>query len=237
MRILVAEDDKGFSRQLSEYLERFAKENGFSVYISIFENGAQLVDEYRPDWDLLLLDVDMPGLDGFSVASSIREMDPQVAIIFITNLAQFAIRGYEVQALDYMVKPISYPALSMKLKREMGQICHPAEKTLLIPQRSGVVRLSVSRLLYVEVYNHCLRYHTSDEVVETTGAKSLSKVEQELAGDGFFRCHVSFLVNLRHVRGMGENTVKVGDEVLPISRHKKKAFLEALIEQVKGEGR
>lgn len=117
MKIAIAEDDPRFAKQLEAYIEQFATENQFQVEILRFPDGASLVEAYDCTFDLLLLDVDMPGLDGISAARQIRERDTDVLLMFITNLAQYAIKGYEVDALDYVLKPVNYAALSMKLKR------------------------------------------------------------------------------------------------------------------------
>lgn len=234
MNILIAEDEPQFSTLLSDYLQRFARENELSVYIEVFQNGAEMMDKYRPKWDLLLLDVDMPGMDGFTVAEGIRKVDPDVAIIFITNLAQYAIRGYKVHALDYILKPVSYPALSMKLKREMNRIIRREDRTIMIYQNREVVRIPVSKLCYVEIYGHSMRYHTTNEVLENTGAKTLSSLEKELKNDGFFRCHSGFLINMKYVDAVGENAVKVMGQTIPVSRSRKKGLIAVLMNRVRG---
>ena len=234
MNVLIAEDEAIFSSLLDTYLHRFAEEKNIQINISLYTNGADLAEHYHPEWDLVLLDVDMPGMDGFSVARSIRETDPDVAIMFITNLAQYAIRGYEVHALDYILKPVSYPALSMKLTRELGNIIRRTERNIMIYQNGSMVRLPLSRLFYVEVYNHSLRYHTPDGMMETTGSKSLTELETELGKEGFCRCHNSYLVNLKHVDAVGDGKVKVGNQLLPVSRSRRNSFMNALMNQMKG---
>ena len=234
MNILIAEDEPHFAAQLQSYLQRFASENGLEIKMTIFTNGGELVDQYHPQWDLLLLDVNMPGMDGISVAQCIRETDPSVAIMFITNLAQYAIRGYEVQAMDYILKPVNYYALSMKLKRVLGHLRRESGRTLLLPLDGDLMRVPLARIRYVEVYDHSLRFHTTDGIVQTTGSRSLPKLEQELQGMDFARCHSSYLINLRYVDGMRDNAVQVAGEIIPVSRNRRRAFLQTLMDHVKG---
>lgn len=234
MNVLIAEDELHFAARLQSYLQQFASENGLKIKTTVFTNGAELVDQYHPQWDLLLLDVNMPGMDGISVAQCIRETDPGVAIMFITSLAQYAIRGYEVQALDYILKPVNYYALSMKLKRVLGKLHRESGRTLLLPQNGDLVRVPLERICYVEVYDHSLRYHTTDGVVQTTGSRSLTKLEQELKGVDFVRCHSSYLVNLHYVDGMRNNAVQVAGKMIPVSRNRRRVFLQALMDHVKG---
>lgn len=234
MNVLIAEDESHFAEQLCSFLQRFAAENGLEIKTTVFHNGTDLVEQYHPKWDLLLLDVNMPGLDGISAAQCIREVDPSVAIMFITSLAQYAIRGYEVRALDYILKPVNYYALSMKLKRVLGQLLQESGRTLMLPVDGELVRVPLARLCYVEVYDHSLRFHTTDGVVQTTGSRSLGQMEQELQGADFVRCHSGYLINLRYVDGVKENFVQVAETMIPISRNRRKAFLQALMEHVKG---
>lgn len=136
MRVLIAEDEPDFARQMEQHLRRFAEENQLPLTMQTYGNGAELVEQYRPDWDILLLDVDMPGLDGISAARCIRGTDAEVIIIFVTNLAQYAICGYEVNALDYVLKPVNYYALSMKLKKAL-RYCRKSESKYLLLNRGG----------------------------------------------------------------------------------------------------
>ncbi|MCD8127073.1 MAG: LytTR family DNA-binding domain-containing protein [Clostridiales bacterium] len=234
MRIAIAEDEPIFAQQVQTYLQRFAEENQLSLTVQTYSDGAELVEDYRPVWDILLLDVDMPGMDGISAARCIRETDTDVVIIFVTNLAQYAICGYEVNALDYVLKPINYYALSMKLKKALRYCPREETKYLILNQGSDVVRIPLHRLYYVEVYNHQLRYCTAEGDFLTTGSRSLTAVAKELAGDGFVRCHNGYLVNLRYVDKLEGNNVQVAGELLPVSRKRRKDFLQALLDDAKG---
>lgn len=234
MRIAIAEDDPKFAQQVQTYLQRFAEENQFSLTVQLYSDGAELVEDYRPIWDILLLDVDMPGMDGISAARCIREVDADVVIIFVTNLAQYAICGYEVNALDYVLKPVNYYDLSMKLKKAL-RFCHRDEtKYLLLNQGGDIVRIPLHRLYYVEVYNHQLRYHTAEGDFLTTGSRSLTAVAKELSGEGFVRCHNGYLVNTRYVDKLEGNNVQMAGDLLPVSRKRRKDFLQALLDDAKG---
>lgn len=236
MRVLIAEDEPDFAQQMEQHLRRFAEENQLPLTMQTYGNGAELVEQYRPDWDILLLDVDMPGMDGISAARCIRETDTDVVIIFVTNLAQYAICGYEVNALDYVLKPVNYYALSIKLKKAL-RYCRKSETKYLLLNRGGdLVRIPLNYLYYVEVYDHQLRYRTADGDFLMTGSRSLTAVEKELEGEGFVRCHSSYLVNLRYIDRLEGSNVWVAGNQLPVSRSRRKKLLEAMLNEAKGGG-
>lgn len=232
MRIAIAEDEQLYAEQLQMHLRHFAQESGEPIEVQRFVNGAELVERYRGNWDVLLLDVDMPGMNGLDAARSIRLFDPDVLILFITNLAQYAIRGYEVNALDYLLKPVSYYDLSMKMNAALRILRRNEEQFLLIAQDGGVTRLAISRLYYVEAFGHQLHYHTAQGKLVSTTVKTLSALEKET--ETFFRCHKGYLVNLRYVDEVRGSTLVVAGEELPVSRNRKKALLQALLEFAKG---
>lgn len=103
-------------------MRQYEKENGEAFDITIYSDGDQIVNKYRSQYDIILMDVEMKFMDGMSAAEEIRKVDTEVVIIFITNMAQYAIRGYAVDALDYVLKPVSYFAFSQRLSRAIGRM-------------------------------------------------------------------------------------------------------------------
>lgn len=232
MRVAIAEDETIYSAQLRSYLERFSQDSGQSIEVECFISGAQLVESYRGSWDLLLLDVNLPEMNGLDAARAIRRFDPDVLILFITNLAQYAIKGYEVGALDYILKPVSYYALSMKLEATLRILRRNEDRYLMLPREGGVIRLSLPRLYYVEAFSHQLHYHTTEGELVSTTSQTLSALERDL--EGFFRCHKGYLVNLRYVDAVWGDTLIAAGKELPVSRSRRKALLQALLNDAKG---
>ena len=107
MRVAIVEDEARYMEQLREYLRRFQREFARNLEVSCYDNGMSFIHSFRSQFDIILLDVAMPYVDGFETAQKIREQDAEVVILFVTNQAQHAIRGYEVDAMDYILKPIS----------------------------------------------------------------------------------------------------------------------------------
>lgn len=232
LRAAVVEDDEHSRSRIVSCLRRFGQEHGVAVQVTEFADGEALLQGFRPEFDVLFLDIEMPRLDGMSAARQIRERDEQVTIIFITNMAQYAIHGYEVGALDFLLKPLSYDALEMRLIKLLKLVQARQESGILLSLGSDLRRLRVSELLYVELVGHDLVYHLRDESISLRG--SMREAEEQLRGKPFFKCNSCYLVNLDHVRAVSDGMAVVGGDRLQISRARKKAFMEALAAHLAG---
>ena len=228
--IAIVEDEDPCAKQMEEYLARFAAESGEEFETVRFCDGDEILENYRAQYDIILMDVQMKFMDGMTAAEEIRKVDPEVVIIFITNMAQYAIRGYAVDALDYVLKPVSYFAFSQRLERAIGRMKRRARRYMTIAIRGGARKLDISRILYVESQGHNLVFVTDGEEHTTTG--TIREVEEKLESFGFFRCNKGCLVNLEHVDGVRDGCAIVSGRALPISRGRKNEFLAALTDYV-----
>lgn len=226
IRIAVVEDEEKYYRILKGYLDRYEAECAERIEVVWFENGAVFLEQFHSDFDIILLDIEMPVMDGLSVARDVRKADDYVIIIFITNMAQYAIHGYEVNALDYVVKPVEYYPFLVKLQRAVRIIRETSGNSLLLPFLGEEKRVPTKEILYVEVHSHTVDYYTYSGVSTVTG--TLKTVEERLKNDYFVRCNSCYLVNLRHVTGIKDDAVIVEGHSLKISRAKKKEFLNQL---------
>jgi hypothetical protein len=147
-------------------------------------------------------------------------------------MAQYAIHGYEVEALDYVLKPITFQDFSLKMKKAMRYIKRDAKQQIILNTPAGKVPIKLSDVYYIEVIRHSLVYHTKAGVHETRGV--MREQEKTLADLNFVRCSQSYLVNLAYVKAIRGNDVVVNDEMLPISRNKKNEFMEAFTRYVGG---
>ena len=231
MRIAIVEDEQPFADELAEYITRFSQEYQAAVQCQHFKSSVTFLSSYQPVWDLLLLDIEMPNMDGMMLAHKIREIDQNVLLIFITKVAKYAMAGYEVAALDYVLKPVNYYVFSMKLRRVLS-LLEAKQKNHIVIQGNGSVRkIPVETIRYIDVLGHTISYHTPQGIISSTGAKSIRELECELLPDGFCKCNQCYLVNLQYVQSVEKDTVVLtGGECLNISRNRKKLFMQALLD-------
>lgn len=143
IRVLIAEDDPQCFLQMEQFIRDYSSETGRAFQITRYDNGEDLVEQYRPEFDLLLLDVDMPFMDGMTAAGHIRKMDPEVVIVFVTNLAQYAIQGYSVNALDYILKPLNYFSFSQRLTRCLRYVKKREDAYITVAVKGGTLKLEI----------------------------------------------------------------------------------------------
>lgn len=234
IRIAIAEDGARERARLEDYLRRYASAHGCEFAVESYENGADVVEKYRPGIDILLLDIEMPVLDGMRAAHILRERDRNVIIVFVTNLAQYAIQGYEVEATDFIVKPLDWNVFAFRMDRVLAKLRRrrsEAAASVTVKGDGGAVRrIEIPDLLYVEVSRHQLTYHTTSGDHSTRS--TMREAEEALLPHGFCRCNQCYLVNLRHVTAVSDEMVSVGGARLRISRSKKKELIKALSEYV-----
>lgn len=230
--IAIIEDEAAFAAQLQEYLDKYQEENDVRFKVSVFEDGEDILKNYQPLYDIIMLDIEMPRLNGMQAAEQIREQDTDVTLMFITNMAAYAIRGYEVGALDFVMKPINYYTFSMKLTRVLKRTKQKAQQEILLTLPDGVKKLNVQQIYYVEVQNRMLSYHTDEGVFEMRG--TMQSVEQMFAPYAFAKCNHWYIVNLKHVSEVRKTTAIVAGHELEVSRRNRTTFLKALTEYVGG---
>ena len=226
IKIAIVEDEVMYANQLQDYLKQYEKENGELFEITVYTDGDEIVHKYRSQFDIILMDVEMKFMDGMSAAEEIRKVDTEVVIIFITNMPQYAIRGNAVDALDYVLKPVSYFAFSQRLSRAIGRMKKRETKNISVNVKGGTIRLDVANIYYIESQGHNLIFHTASGEYEAPG--TMKEVEDKLGKLNFFRGNKGYLINLTHVEGVQESCALVKGEQLLLSRARRKDFMEAL---------
>lgn len=230
VHIAIVEDDKIYQQQLQEYIRKYETENHTPFKITLYSDGEDIVENYSGAYDIILLDIQMDFMDGMTAARTIRERDHEVVIMFITSLTQYAVQGYEVDAMDYIVKPVEYFAFSQKLGKALQRIRTIEPVFLSIPVESGIQKLAISDIYYVEGQGHFAIFKTLHN--EYSSRITLKDLEDQLEKYGFFRCGKGYLVNMQLVDSIQGGFCLIRNEKLPISRAKKKEFMELLIQYI-----
>lgn len=187
IHVAIVEDDPEDTKMLRSYLEEFEREADERFSVAEFTDGLAFIGDYRSKYDLVLMDIDMPHLNGLTAAKKLRKVDENAVIIFVTNMAQYAIRGYEVDALDFLVKPVTQPQLSSKLRKALRKIKNAQNKKLFLCTDESVRCISVRDIRYIEVREHLQTYHLGGEDITVRG--QMDKVESELADCHFYRIY------------------------------------------------
>ena len=233
-KIAVVEDVGRDADTLRAYIERFSEDRGVRTSVRVFSNAVDFLDKYSSDFDIVFMDIEMPMLSGMDASRKLRAMDGEVVLIFVTNLAQYAVEGYEVNAFDFIVKPVNYHSFSMKFERALDRLGRSSGVIVRIKTREKLTCVPSSEIKYIEVYDHDLVYHTVKGDMTATG--TLSDVESKLEGAGFFRLSRYSLVNLSFVRAVRSTHVDVGGAEVQISGARRKELMAALAGWLDGRG-
>lgn len=233
LKIAVVEDQQEIREELCLFIRRYLAENSLQAEVIPIKDGEAAVKCCEPGWDIIFMDVEMPGLDGFCAAEKIRETNAEAVLVFVTNMAQYAIRGYAVDALDYVLKPVNYYQFSTKLSRAIQRVQQRKGGRILLQLAGGGMQLlNTSEIYYLETRNRMLYYHTTKG--EFAVRNSLASAEKQLEDYHFFRCNQCYLVNLKYVRAVENDFVNVNGDRLEISRRQRAAFLTAVASYIGG---
>ena len=226
LTIAIVEDDEGYSKLLQRFVKKYGEETGETFRISAFPDGLSFLADYDAGYNVVFMDIEMPFLDGLKTSRKLRAIDQNASLIFVTNMAKYAVSGYEVDAMDFIVKPVDYFNFSLKFEKAVRIQKKRASSIVIVSTEDGMVRLNASDIMFVESCLHFVIYHTDKG--DMRARASMKDTEKKFAGMNFVRCNNSFLVNLARVDKVTADAVTIGEHELAVSRSKKKPFLDAL---------
>lgn len=231
MRIAVCDDERQYCEQMRLTIGKMYQ--SLDVIVDTYQTGRELLHQFATrKYDVIFLDIEMPGIDGISLAKKLREMDEELRLVFLTSHLEYALKGYEVQALRYLTKPVQEDKLKEVLSYVMEQI--RSQKKIWIKTEAGEERVSVSAILYLEAQNQNILICTAEQSYVVR--YNLRDYERELRESGFFRIHRGYLVSLGRITAVRKNEVTLeGGISLPLSRTRERSLKEALYQFIKRE--
>ena len=228
MRLAYCDDEEIQLEYMQRLTVRWAKQMGVSLTYCAYKSAEELLFENTEGYpfDLLILDIDMQGMSGMELARKIRTKDARIPILFLTNKREYVFEGYEVQALRYLLKPMSEEKL-FPLLDEVYTATREEVQSLIVSADGEHCKIAVSDILYLEADGHYVRIHTvkRDYMVK----RAFTELARELA-DGFVSTHRSYLVHLLHVERVQRiECILTDGSSVPVSRNSYKAVNEAFI--------
>lgn len=233
INICIVEDEIDQAQQLHGFIRDYEKAHNTAFCITKLSDGLDLVEGYSGQFDIILLDIQMKHMNGMDAAERVRQLDKDVVIIFITSTVQYAVQGYAVDALGYVLKPVSPAAFEKLLEKSIERVNSSKERTYIkIAVDDKQLKLACDDITYIESSRNNVIVHCSNGDAHTT-LGPLKKFEELLANKGFSKCHNAYLVNLALVDAIQkEEVLLLNGTSLPISRAKKKEFMSALTEDI-----
>ncbi|MGS0763412.1 LytR/AlgR family response regulator transcription factor [Syntrophomonas curvata] len=219
MKIAVCDDDSQELERISSFIDTYKRESKVPLICKTFQSATELISSMGSgDYDILLLDILMPGINGMQAAHEIRAFDAGVKIVFLTSSPEFAVESYAVKAYDYILKPVSKDKLFSILDAVMAEEQKSLEG-LTVKTQLGMARILFSRLAFVEIMNKKLYFHLADGGVQEVTASLAAFEEELLARAEFVKVHRSYIVNLWQVGELGsKELITHAGKTVPISR-------------------
>ncbi len=227
MRIAVCDDEEKFRNQAREMVDKLA--GSLDVIVDAYSDGRKLLEAFdKNPYDVLFLDIEMPAMDGITLAKKLRERSDSIYIVFLTGHVEYALEGYEVNALRYLTKPVQEEKLREVLRFVMDN--SKSKRQLMIREDGEELLLNVADIIYFEAQNQYIMIYTTEG--NHLVRYNIGDFEEQLKNDGFFRIHRGYLISLAKVKKLVKSEVIMeaaeGDIILPVSRSNVKSLKETL---------
>ena len=235
LKIAICDDNTSFVQQITSVLDNWNNKPADIVY-QTFENGDALVETHSKNpFDIILLDIVMPLINGIDVAREIRQNDKNVKIVFLTSSPEFAVESYTVKANNYLLKPLDEEKLYQCINEFHGEISSNA-RTVTVKGVHSVHKIPLTSVEYVEAQNKRIIFKLKDgDSIEST--EPLHVHENVLSlHDGFFKCHRSYIININHIDTYTAKEIKMRSGCfIPVARSCQKQFEETYFSVIFGK--
>lgn len=231
MKIAIIEDEKVHSKLLADFITEWATETREALNLQCFENAEQFLFHYEGerDWDLLFVDIQLDGMNGMELTRQIRQTDAKLPIVFTTGLSDYMAEGYEVEALHYLLKPISSAKVSQCLNKAL--VRRESSRFILLHTEEGVLRMEEEHIACVEARGHGCIVTLTETADKVPVRESISELVQLLSPAEFIRCHRSYLCSIGAIYRIEKTELVLeNNERIPVSRRLYQAVNKAFIE-------
>lgn len=233
MKIAFCDDDLTILNQLNVLLDRYRVDRNQDIEHMSFRSSLELLAEIEKGtrYDVILMDIIMPGENGISAAKEIREYDTNVKLIFLTSSAEFAVESYTVGAYFYQLKPIWEESFFRLMDSVLAECSKTQQCSLIMRCKTGITRIDLNRLEYCEIIGRTLFFHMDNgNVLESSG--SLDELSAQLTPyPNFLRPHRSFLVNMEYIQSIAYRAITMDDQAeIPIPHGKYKDIKNQYLE-------
>ncbi len=229
-RFAICDDDAAYAQYIGQLAAQWARRTGAQVEMERFRSAEAFLFRYeeRSDFDVLLLDIEMAGMDGVELARTVRQTNDDVQIVFITGYADYIAEGYEVSALHYLTKPVNEEKLFQVLARAVGRLARN-EPALTLELPGETVRLPLGRIRYLEVAHNYVTVHAGRDY---TVKRSLGELEKDL-DSRFYRVGRSYILNLAFVQRVARTEAELtSGEKIPLPRGQYEKLNRAIIQRM-----
>ena len=229
--IAICDDEKYMSDQIRRMASDFFRGKNVETAVTQFTCGEELL-QYDKTIDILFLDIQMKGLNGMDTARKLRERKFKGFLIFITVLKEMVFQSFEVQAYDYLVKPVEQRPFDKMMERLFISMQNAGEANLLVQKGYESRIISLEDIVYCEIIDRKVYLHLSTgEIVDFYDR--IENLENKL-DNRFFRCHRSFLINMKYLKSYKNQTAYMEDNsTIPVSRLRSKEFSGVILQYMK----
>lgn len=226
IEIALVEDQEKWQKTITSYLKKYQEEKSESFAVTIFPSGNDFLKEEKKSFDLAFMDIGLPGKSGMETSKEFRKRNQETCLVFLTELSRFAVDGYEVNAYDFLVKPLDYSFFCLKMDRILSHLKQRGQDTFVIENAGELHRVKIQEIRYIESDKHYLFFHCVSGIYKMRGI--LDDILKSFQNYSFAKINRSILVNLAAVEGYDKTEVEIQGEKLPLSRVYKADFLSTL---------
>lgn len=228
MIVAVCDDEKAFLEEIRQLLNRYKSEEKKEFSVIEFSSGYEFLQRFKSEQnvDVVILDIMMGAINGVDVAKEIRRIDENVKIIFLTSAFKYALEGYKVNAIRYILKPISYEKIRRELKYVLDLVEKEDNEFIYEKTDAGFNKIYLKDIVYIETSGRNTMIHTLKQ--DIISYRSMKDHERKVGTD-FFRCHMSYIVNMNFVKTVKQLDIFLTNgSLIPVSKYRRKEFIEKL---------